>query len=140
MGEKPKPPEKKTYSTWSAAQEATKAFITQHALCQKRMSECRLNSNLLPVAFDSVHELYRVIIQYCEDKTELNKLDLELRQKMSLYYTSSPSFKRNNFNRFFDTLDTYFTKITEAAVQKRFFPTIGKEHTIDDAVSAMRLR
>jgi hypothetical protein len=134
--------EPKTSITWSANEEYLRDFAMYFIKAQMLFPLSRRDNKLLTHLFDHIHEVYRMELPYCDKKErdELNTKHDDIRKRVENYLAQTDGYRRDNFGKLFYMLDNFFTRLTDVAVEKKFFPIASKSRTIKDLTGTLKLR
>lgn len=135
-----KPYEQQSTSSWSANDIVLEDFMAKYIRTQAYFQVCRDNNRLLVKLFDSMREVYRMEKGYMRESSKrimVAKYD-KINKEINNYMNCGDNYKKHNFGRLYNQMDTFFTDLTEEAIAIHFWPTKITERSLDDKLSALR--
>lgn len=140
------PQDKKPQIGWSNYEATLRRFDIFYYKAQNLFPVVRDNRRLLPLLYDTVHEVYRTELPYYDNKTNdgssMYSIYKEKHDRLKInvqnYISNNESYKRNNFGQLFNQLDDFFSDLTVAAATLNFLPPKIMPRDIQDKYEAVR--
>ena len=140
------PDNPKTHITWSDNDGFLQDFTFYYRQAQQYHAACSSSRRFFIPFFTAIHEIYRMEEPYFENNAKSGKTELEmfreeyeqLENDVNQYLSQDENFRYDNFHRILSKADRFFSKLTHVAVEKGFFPKVGKARTLEDVKKTLR--
>jgi hypothetical protein len=127
--------------SWNKHDEYLKNFYFYYTLAQRLFPLARGKHHFLIQAFDNIHESYRQLLPYINEKKKREEFEThhdEIKKDIDNFSTMRVTDQTENFGKIYYKVDKFFTELTIMAVEKGVFPPLQIDRTAREKADSLR--